>query len=165
MKYSLKRSLLSESYTPLEEHPLYKELIKGASRASASSWSAVVIYDHPSDGCSSYMHLVSHEEDPSHPNGIWVDKLEVVNTKTRHADPSCFRKGYARQALEQLVRAADVTRTHLTLIAAHEPYLSRQYPDVDFPDKDELAALYGDYGFVEDHSNYAQVHMSRSPRA
>ena len=164
MKYSLKTHLLSESYTPIGEHPLYKELSKGASRSSASSWSAVIIYDHPSDGCSTYLHLVSDDEG-EHPNGVWVDKLEVVNTQTRHADPTCFRKGYARQALQALVDAADSTQTHLTLIAAHEPYLSRMHPDIDFPDKDELANLYMDYGFVINSSNYAQVHMSRSPRA
>lgn len=164
MKYSLKTHLLSESYTPIGEHPLFKELQQGASRSSASSWSAVIIYDHPSDGCSTYLHLVSDDEG-EHPNGVWVDKLEVVNTQTRHADPTCFRKGYARQALQALVDAADSTRTHLTLIAAHEPYLSRMHPDIDFPDKDELANLYMDYGFVINSSNYAQVHMSRSPRA
>lgn len=163
MKYSLKRSLLTESYTPLQEHPLFKELQKRASRASASSWSAVIVYDHPSDGCSSYIHLAADDEG-EHPNGIWVDKLEVVNTKTRHPDPQCFRKGYAREALEQLVRAADVTQTHLTLIAAHEPYLSRRYPHIDFPDKEELATLYEDYGFFEEYSNYAQVKMNREPR-
>ena len=163
MKYSLKRSLLTESYTPLEEHPLFKELLKGASRSSASSWSAVIVYDHPSDGCSTYIHLASDDEG-EHPNGIWVDKLEVVNTKTRHPDPQCFRKGYGRQALEQLVRAADVTQTHLTLIAAHEPYLSRMHPHIDFPDKEELAALYEDYGFFEEFSNFAQVKMNREPR-
>ena len=163
MKYSLKRSLLTESYTPLEEHPLFKELLKGASRTQASSWSAVVVYDHPQDGCSTYIHLAADDEG-EHPNGIWVDKLEVVNTETRHPDPQCFRKGYGRQALEQLVRAADVTQTHLTLIAAHEPYLSRMHPHIDFPDKEELAALYEDYGFFEEYSNFAQVKMNREPR-
>ena len=164
MKYSLKTLLLTESYTPLQEHPLYKELVKGASRTSASSWSAVIVYDHPSDGCSTYIHLATDDEG-EHPNGVWVDKLEVVNTQTRHADPACFRKGYGRQAMQHLVDAADRTGTHLTLIAAHEPYLSRMYPDIDFPDKEELANLYEDYGFVRNSSNYAQVHMSRSPVA
>ena len=162
-KYSLKRSLLTESYTPLQEHPLFLQLQKEASRASASSWSAIVVDDHPSDGCSTKVHLAIDEEG-EHPNGIWIDSLEVVNTKTRKPDPQCFRKGYARQALAQLVRAADVTQTHLALIAAHEPYLSRQHPDVDFPDKDELANLYMDYGFIEEYSNYAQVKMNRPPR-
>ena len=113
MKYSLKRSLLTESYTPLEEHPLFKELVKGASRTQASSWSAIIVYDHPSDGCSSYLHLAVDDEG-EHPNGIWVDKLEVVNTETRHPDPQCFRKGYGRQALQALIDAADSTSTHLT---------------------------------------------------
>lgn len=163
MKYSLKTYLLAESYTPLQEHPLFLELSKGASRKQASSWSATLVYDHASDGCSTFLHLAVDDEG-EHPDGIWVDSLEVVNTKTREADPQCFRKGYARQALKALIDAADSTQTHLTLIAAHEPYLSRQYPDVDFPDKDELASLYSEYGFVEEYSNYAQVKMNRTPK-
>ena len=163
MKYSLKRSLLSESYN-LSEHPFLIELSKRASRVPKNkSWSAIVIWDHPVDGCSTKVHLAIDDEG-EHPNGIWIDLLEVVNTKTRKPDPQCFRKGYARQALAQLVRAADVTQTHLTLIAAHEPYLSRMYPDIDFPDKEELATLYEDYGFFEEYSNYAQVKMNREPR-
>jgi len=164
MKYSLKTQLLTESYTPIQEHPLFLELQQGASRQSASSWSGVIIYDHPSDGCSTYLHLVSDDEG-EHPDGIWVDKLEVVNTQTREADPQCFRKGYARQALQSLIDAADTTHTHLTLIAAHEPYLSRMHPHIDFPDKDDLANLYMDYGFVEEYSNYAQVKMNRAPKS
>ena len=164
-KYSLRKRLLQEETNPitLEHHTMYRQLAKRASRASATTWSALLQWDHPADGCSTVMHLAIDDEG-EHPGGIWVDKLEVVNTKTRHADPQCFRKGYARQALQQLVDAADSTRTHLTLIAAHEPYLSRQHPDVDFPDKDDLAALYGDYGFVEEYSNYAQVKMNRIPK-
>ena len=166
MKYSLKEHLLTETTNPitLEHHTMYRELQKGASKSSASSWTAVLQWDHPTDGCSTVMHLALDDESP-HAGALWVDKLEVVNTQTRHADPACFRKGYGRQALQQLVDAADSTRTHLTLIAAHEPYLSRMHPDIDFPDKDELANLYMDYGFVINSSNYAQVHMSRSPVA
>ena len=163
-KYSLKRALLSESYTPIQEHPLYKELSKGASKSSASSWSATIAYDHLSDGCSTFLRLVVDDEG-DHPDGIWVDSLEVVNTHTREPDPTCFRKGYARQALQSLIDAADKTGTHLTLIAAHEPYLSRQHPDVDFPHKDDLANLYMDYGFQEEYSNPAQVKMNRAPKA
>ena len=66
--------------------------------------------------------------------------------------------------LEALTKAADETGTHLTLIAASEAYYKRMYPEIDLPDKDELAALYGDYGFNEIYSNYAQVKMQRMPR-
>ena len=164
-KYSLRKRLLQEETNPitLEHHTMYRELAKQASKASASSWSAVLQWDHPADGCSTRVHLTLDDEG-EHPNGLWIDLLEVVNTKTRQVDPQCFRKGYARQALQALVDAADSTGTHLTLIAAHEPYLSRQNPDVDFPDKDELANLYMDYGFLEEYSNYAQVKMNREPR-
>ena len=165
MKYSLKTHLLSESHN-LSEHPFLIELAKGASRVPKNkSWSAIVIYDHPSDGCSTKVHFAIDDESDHSPIGVWIDLLEVVNTKTRHPDPKCFRKGYARQALQKIIDAADTTGTHLTLIAAHEPYLSRQNPDVDFPDKDELASLYSEYGFVEEYSNYAQVKMNRTPRS
>lgn len=164
-KYSLKQHLLSESHN-LSEHPFLLELSKGASRIPKNkSWSAIVYYDHPSDGCSTRVHLAIDDETHHSPPAVWIDLLEVVNTKTRRPDPQCFRKGYARQALQALIDAADLTGTHLTLIAAHEPYLSRQNPHVDFPDKDELASLYSEYGFVEEYSNYAQVKMNRAPKS
>ena len=66
--------------------------------------------------------------------------------------------------LEALTKAADETGTHLTLIAASEAYYKRMYPNIELPDKDQLAALYAQYGFVEEYSNYAQVKMNRVPR-
>ena len=67
--------------------------------------------------------------------------------------------------LEALTKAADETGTHLTLIAASEAYYKRMYPEIDLPDKDELANLYMGYGFVEEYSNYAQVKMNREPKS
>jgi len=165
-KYSLRKRLLKEETNPItmEHHTMYRQLAKQASTSTASSGSAVLQWDHPADGCSTRVHLAIDDEG-EHDGGLWIDLLEVVNTKTRRPDPQCFRKGYAREALQALIDAADSTRTHLTLIAAHEPYLGRKYPHVDFPDKEELAALYGDYGFHEEYSNYAQVKMNRAPKS
>ena len=162
MKYSLKERLLVESTQSLKEHPLWVALSAQASRANASSWSGTLFIDHP-EGCSSEMHMSLNDEE--HPGGIWIDTLNVVNTKTRQPDLQCFRKGYAREMLALLVQAADDTGTHLALIAASEPYLSRMHPNVPFPDKDDLAELYADYGFSQDYANYAQVGMSRVPKS
>ena len=161
MKYSLKAALLVETVDNMKEHPLWVALSAQASRSKASSWSGILFIDHP-EGCSSEMHMSLNDEE--HPGGIWIDKLDVVNTKTREPDPECFRKGYAKEALALLAQAADQTETHLALIAASEPYLRRQNPDIDFPDKDELAQLYARYGFVEEYSNFAQVGMVRVPK-
>ena len=161
MKYSLKRHLLTESTDRIDELPFFKTLRSSVDYAKADSWQGIVKLHHP-DGCTTEAFLALNDEDDK--GGIWIDKIEVVNTQTRKIDPECFRKGYAKQMLLALTHAADATGTHLTLIAAHEPYLSRQYPDVDFPDKDQLADLYMGYGFVEEYSNYAQVKMNREPR-
>ena len=161
MKYSLKEALLVETVDHIDEHPYFEALRSYVDYAEADYWQGIIKTHHP-DGCTTEAFIAINDEDDS--GGIWIDKLEVVNTKTRRADPECFRKGYARKMLEALTKAADETGTHLTLIAAHEPSLSRRFPDIDFPDKDELAALYGDYGFNEVYKNYAQVKMDRAPK-
>ena len=162
MKYSLKRHLLTESIERIDDLPFFKTLRSSVDYVKADSWQGIVKLHHP-DGCTTEAFLALNDEDDK--GGIWIDKIEVVNTQTRKIDPACFRKGYAKKMLLALTHAADATGTHLTLIAAHEPYLSRQYPDVDFPDKDELANLYMDYGFEEEYSNYAQVKMNREPKS
>ena len=154
--------LEEEQVDHIDEHPYFEALRQYVDYASADYRQGIIKTHHP-DGCSTEAFIAINDEDDT--GGIWIDKLEVVNTKTRKIDPECFRKGYAKEMLLALTRAADETGTPLTLIAAHEPYLSRQYPDVDFPDKDELAALYGDYGFFEEYSNYAQVKMNRTPKS
>ena len=163
MKYSLKEALLVEktTYTTMKEHPLWTALSSQTSRAQASMWQGVLFMDH-ADGCTTEMYLTLNDDE--HPGGIWIDSLNVVNTETREADPECFRQGYARELLALLVHAADQTGTHLALIAAFEPYLARKYPDVELPDKDELAALYGEYGFHETSRNFAQVYMHRDSK-
>ena len=161
MKYSLKEALLVETTVDhIDEHPYFEALRQYVDYASADYWQGIIKTHHP-DGCTTEAFIAINDEDDS--GGIWIDKLEVVNTQTRKLDPACFRKGYAKEMLLALTRAADETGTPLTLIAAFEPYLGRKYPDLDLPDKDELAQLYARYGFVETSRNYAQVHMSRSP--
>lgn len=161
MKYSLKKQLLTETVDHIDEHPYFEALRNYVDYAAADYWQGIIKTHHP-DGCSTEAFIAINDEDDT--GGIWIDKLEVVNTKTRKLDPACFRKGYAKQMLQALTRAADETGTPLTLIAAFEPYLGRKYPDLDLPDKDELAQLYSKYGFVETSRNFAQVHMKREPQ-
>ncbi len=161
MKYSLKRHLLTESIERIEEHPFFAALRAHVDEADGDYDSAFIALRH-SDGCSTEAYIALNDEDDK--GGIWIDKIEVVNSE-RHLDPECFRKGYAKQMLEALTKAADETGTHLTLIAASEPYYKRMYPDIDLPDKDQLADLYMGYGFVEEYSNYAQVKMNREPKS
>ena len=161
-KYSLKSSLLTETVDHIDEHPYFEALRNYVDYASADYWQGIIKIHNP-DGCTTEAYIAINDEDDK--GGIWIDKLEVVNTQTRKLDPQCFRKGYAKQMLQALTRAADESQTHLSLIAAHEPYLSRMYPHIDFPDKDELANLYMDYGFLETSRNYAQVHMVRAPHS
>jgi len=92
---------------------------------------------------------------------MWVSHLDVVGSNGE-PDPQCFRKGYGRQMLSLLAQAADEHGVTLELIAAPPAYLKRQFPDL--PDKDQLAELYGDYGFYETSRNFAQVHMKRDPK-
>ena len=160
MKYSLKKQLLTESEEYIEEHPFFEALSSYVDEADGDYDSAFVALRH-SDGCSTEAYIVINNEDDK--GGIWIDKIEVVNSE-RHLDPECFRKGYAKQMLEALAKAADETGTHLTLIAASEAYYKRMYPEIDLPDKDQLADLYMGYGFVEEYSNYAQVKMNRAPK-
>jgi len=163
LRETIRQLILEEAQVDhIDEHPYFEALRNYVDYASADYWQGIIKIHH-SDGCSTEAFIAINDEDDK--GGIWIDKLEVVNKETRKIDPECFRKGYAKQMLQALTRAADESQTHLTLIAAHEPYLSRQYPDVDFPDKDELAALYGDYGFFEEYSNYAQVKMNRAPKS
>ena len=154
------RQLILESEGYIEEHPFFEALRSYVDEADGDYGAAFLALRH-SDGCSTEAYIAINDEDEK--GGIWIDKIEVVNSE-RHLDPQCFRKGYAKQMLQALTRAADETGTHLTLIAASEPYYRRMYPHISLPDKDQLADLYMGYGFVEEYSNYAQVKMNREPR-
>ena len=152
------RQLILESEGYIDEHPFFEALRSYVDEADGDYDSAFIALRHP-DGCSTEAYIGIDED----PQGIWIDKIEVVNS-SRELDPQCFRKGYAKKMLEALTKAADETRTPLALIAASEAYYKRLYPNIELPDKDQLAALYAQYGFVEEYSNYAQVKMSRVPR-
>lgn len=164
-KYSLRKRLLQEEKQVYElaQASFWKAIAPLVDEADADYWQGFLAFRH-SDGCSTEAYIAVNDEDWEDGNGgIWIDKIEVVKTDTRELHPQCFRKGYAKQMLEALTKAADVTGTRLSLIAASEPYYNRMYPGIELPDKDELADLYMGYGFVETSRNYAQVHMSRSP--
>ena len=157
------RQLILESEGYIDEHPFFAALRPYVDEVDGDFGSAFIALRHP-DGCSTEAYISINDELAALPlPAIWIDKIEVVNS-SRELDPECFRKGYAKKMLEALTKAADSSQTHLTLIAASEPYYKRMYPGIDLPDKDELAALYSDYGFNEIYSNYAQVKMDRDPR-
>ena len=153
------RHLIREEMGYIDEHPFFEAIRKYVDEADGDYDSAFIALRHP-DGCSTEAYI-GIDEDPA---GIWIDKIEVVNS-SRELDPQCFRKGYAKKMLEALTKAADETGTPLALIAASEAYYKRMYPGIDLPDKNELAALYGDYGFNEIYSNHAQVKMDRAPKS
>ena len=153
------RHLIREEMGYIDEHPFFEAIRKYVDEADGDYDSAFIALRHP-DGCSTEAYI-GIDEDPA---GIWIDKIEVVNS-SRELDPQCFRKGYAKKMLEALTKAADETGTHLALIAASEAYYKRMYPEIDLPGKDELALLYGDYGFNEIYSNHAQVKMDRAPKS
>ena len=154
------RKLILESEGYIDEHPYFEALRNYVDEADGDYGAAFIALRHP-DGCSTETYISINSEDDT--GGIWIDKIEVVKTATREMHPDCFRKGYAKEMLSALTRAADETGTPLVLIAASEPYYKRMYPDIDFPDKDQLAKLYASFGFKEVYSNYAQVKMQRYP--
>ena len=164
-KYSLKETLLVEEKSwdglEMENTDFWHALVPFVDEAEADYGAAFIAHRH-ADGCSTEAYLTINNED--YTGGIWIDKIEVVNS-SRDLDPECFRKGYAKKMLQVLTDAADESGTHLTLIAASEPYYKRMYPGIELPDKDQLADLYADYGFNKIYSNYAQVKMDRAPKS
>jgi len=159
MKYSIKEALLVETTTLMKDHPLWTLISSTLTRTKAIQSMGRIYIDHPQDSCTAQITLSL--DDSYAPGGIYIDKLEVVNSKGR-LDSECFRKGYAKEALHLLVTLADQSRTHLSLIAAPEAS-GREREFYDLPGKTELAQLYAQFGFVEEYSNMAQVGMVRDP--
>ena len=164
MKYSLKKHLLTEASVEdgLDDSDFMRTLSNYVDKVETSYDSAYITIEG-SDGCMAQANIAINNEDSN--GGIWIDKIEVVKTDTEELHPDCFRKGYAKAMLKALTKAADETGTHLALIAASEAYYKRMYPEIDLPDKDELANLYMGYGFVEEYSNSALVKMNREPKS
>lgn len=155
MKYSLKEHLLLEETTTASSLML-QTLIQAVDTHQSHGGSAhSLTLNHP--GCHTVLDI-----EVDGPDAMWVSHLDVVGSNGE-PDPQCFRKGYGRQMLSLLAQAADEHGVTLELIAAPPAYLKRQFPDL--PDKDQLAELYGDYGFYETSRNFAQVHMKRDPKA
>ena len=156
--------------TTQKKYSLKELLLEQETSASSSMLTALIglVDIHQSHGSTSHTLVLNHPSCRSvldieidGPNQIWVNNLDVVGKNGKH-DPQCFRKGYGRQMLSLLIRAADEHGVSLTLIAAPPAYLKRQFPHI--PDKDQLAELYAQYGFYETQRNPAQVHMHRDAR-
>ena len=153
-KYSLKRHLLVEEKQTSASSLMLSSLIQSVDTHQSHGSSAhSLTLNHP--GCHTVLDI-----EVDGPDALWVNNLDVVGANGK-PDSACFRKGYGRQMLSLLTQAADEHGVTLELIAAPPAYLKRQMPDL--PDKDQLAALYGDYGFYETSRNFAQVHMRRDP--
>lgn len=150
----IKEMLLESEQDDFSKSPVVKKLAKSLQPISISDDGA--IFSRSFGDC-----IVELSIFPEGPNEIWVDKIETFDSG-RNTNRNCFRKGYATKVLEALTTAADGHGVTLTLIAAPEAWQRRQYPDL--PDKDELAAFYSRFGFVETSRNYAQVYMERKPR-
>ncbi len=157
------RRLLSEQvskYPEVEEHPLIKQLISRATQAYTSHDGTILKFMQ-SDGCAALLDI-RLSEDPSRPDVLYIEQLEVLKYPYGELDYECFGKGYAKEALTLLAKAADQTGTELDLVAV--PTASgKERAYFNLPDKDQLAALYASYGFVETGRNFAQVLMTRKP--
>jgi len=155
---------------------LLRETIKQLILEEASSPSTLMLITlkelvdtHQSHGSRAHSFTLNHPEchsvldiEVDGAAALWVNNLDIVGANGK-PDPACFRKGFGRQMLTILTQAADSHGVTLSLIAAPPAYLKRQFPDL--PDKDQLAALYAEYGFTQDFSNPMQVGMSRIPSA
>lgn len=161
LRRTIRKIILESEEGYIDEHPFFEAVRQYVDEADGDYGAAFIALRHP-DGCSTETYISINSEDDT--GGIWIDKIEVVKTDTREMHPDCFRKGYAKEMLGALTKAADETGTPLVLIAASEPYYKRMYPNINFPDKDQLAKLYAAFGFKEEYSNYAQVKMSRQPK-
>jgi hypothetical protein len=161
-KYSLKETLLRETktYPDTDNHPLILALASHASEKFTSYDGTILKFMQP-DACATLLDI-RLSDDPERPDALYIEKLEVLRYPYGEIDLECFGKGYAKEVLTLLAQEADRTRTELYLIAAPEARDRRAFPQL--PDKDQLAALYARYGFVEDFSNFAQVGMTRVPR-
>ena len=162
MNYSLKKHLLGETktYPKIDDHPLIAALASKASEKFTSYDGTILKFMHP-DKCATLLDIRT-SDDPDRPDALYIEKLEVLRYPYGEIDLECFGKGYAKEVLTLLAKEADRTGTELYLIAAPEPRDRRQFPEL--PDKDQLAALYAKYGFVEDFSNMMQVGMTRLPK-
>ena len=145
-----------EGMNDMKFHPMFIELSSKVSKAKAIQDHGMVTINYPKTGCSSQI-TMSIEE-----TGIYIERLEVVNTSTKDMDYPCFGKEYAKEALSILVDAADKTKTELTLVASPEA-TGKEREFYELPGKDGLVDLYSRYGFVETSRNFAQVWMYRAP--
>ena len=152
MKYSLKRTLL-ENTQPVDA--FQETLASLVDSSSFDGYADELILDHGE--CYTILQLALDEESGEH---VWVNSLYTTDKQGKPSE-GCYRKGYAKQMMSLLTRAADQHGITLELIAAPPPQLKRQLPSL--PDKDGLASFYAKHGFVVTKSNMAQVYMRRDP--
>ena len=161
-KYSLREQLLeAKDYPQIDQHPLIDQLNSHAVQDYTSYDGTILKFSFP-EGCATLLDI-RLSDDPERPDALYIEKIEVLKYPYGEVDRSCFGKGYAKEVLSLLAKAADSTQTELYLIAAPEARLRREHPYL--PDREQLAQLYARYGFVEDFRNQFQIGMTRKPRA
>ena len=153
MKYSLKRTLLENTQSV---HSFQETLASLVDRSSFDGYADTFILSLG----ECLVILEVHIDDMSTGNTAWVNSLHTTDSQGKPS-PLCYQKGYAKQMMSLLTRAADQHGVILELIAAPPPQLKRQLPSL--PDKDGLAKFYAKHGFVVTKSNMAQVFMRRDP--
>ena len=151
-KYSLRETLL-ENTQPV--HSFQETLASLVDSSSFDGYADELVLDHGE--CYTILQIALDEESGEH---VWVNSLYTTDKQGKPSE-GCYRKGYAKQMMSLLSRAADQHGITLELIAAPPPHLKRQLPSL--PDKDELARFYAQHGFVETDRNFAQVYMRRDP--
>tara|TARA_Y100001938_G_C8072916_1_gene424238 strand:+ start:1107 stop:1580 length:474 start_codon:yes stop_codon:yes gene_type:complete len=149
------RKLLQEEQEVMPVNSFIKTLAASATSAKLG-YNNEIILDHGE--CLSILSIELDEESGEH---AWVNNLYTTDT-TGRPSPDCYRKGYGKQMMSLLTRAADQHGVTLELIAAPPAHMRRQDPTL--PDKDELARFYAKHGFIETDRNFAQVYMRRDPK-
>ena len=101
------------------------------------------------DGCMVRISLKGHTD----PDTVRFDFIETVDSRGRESD-ECYRKGYARNVMEKVVRKADMFGVKLELeVGAYGTFGA---------DTDDLYRFYGSVGFVPSPNDYG--HMIREPK-
>ena len=150
LRDTIRTVILQESALPV--HSFINTLAGWASLANLGYDNEIVL-DH--GDCLSVLSIELDEEAGDY---AWVNNLYTTDSEGNQ-NSLCYRKGYAKQMMQLLTRAADQHGVTLELIAAPPAWMRRADPSL--PDKDELARFYAKHGFVETSRNSAQIYMKR----
>ena len=101
------------------------------------------------DGCMVRISLKGHID----PDTVRFDFIETVDSKGNESD-ECYKKGYARNVIEKVVKKADMFDVRLELeVGSYGAFGAGN---------DDLYNFYGSVGFVPSPNDYG--HMIRDPK-